>query len=149
MSEMEVTQGQSGLWHWRCWDCAAVGIAFASEGSARRESAAHVCPDVEAAFSEFWQSIVMPDGEWDLAQVKRELHDYRDLLHEVPLVYSDVTGGMISKPNTSASAVIAVADGKRDEWMLERVREEIEAIEDEDGPQAALTLLLGRLEGTA
>lgn len=56
--------------------------------------------------AELWLPIVAPNGQWDLDQVKRELHDYSMLLGEVPLVYDHVTNGRVSKPNTLASAVI-------------------------------------------
>ncbi len=67
--------------------------------------------DYEKTFDEFWADLVLrSDGTLDVDQVKRELHDYRTLLHEVPLVYCHVTGNRISKPNTNASAVTSEAD---------------------------------------
>ena len=67
---------------------------------------------VEGIFQEFWRVIVCPngDGVLDVEQVKKELADYHDLLHEVPKVYDHITGGRISKPHTHAHAVIAEAD---------------------------------------
>lgn len=62
--------------------------------------------EVAAEFDNFWKPLVTTDGVWDLDQVKRELYDYSQLLHEVPLVYTEVTGNMISKPNTHAFEVI-------------------------------------------
>lgn len=68
-------------------------------------------PEVEETFEEFWRDIVTnADGTLDVDQVKRELHDYRTLLREVPRVYQRVTGGRISKPNTHADAVIGIVD---------------------------------------
>ena len=43
----------------------------------------------------FWNDIVAPGGVWDIEQVKRELHDYRVVMHEVGLVYDSVTWGRI------------------------------------------------------
>jgi hypothetical protein len=75
-------------------------------------------PEVEATYREFWASIVEhPDGTLNVDQVKRELHDYRMLLNEVPQVYMHITGGIISKPNTLASAVIPVADEHYEESL--------------------------------
>ena len=62
-------------------------------------------------FEEFWAPIVLrPNGVLDFEQVKRELHDYRGLLEEVPKVYMHITEGRISKPHTLADAVIGVHD---------------------------------------
>lgn len=65
-----------------------------------------VDPEVEQVFQEFWAEIVQSNGVLDVDQVKRELFDYHAMLKEVPKVYDVVTGGRISKPNTSATAVI-------------------------------------------
>lgn len=62
--------------------------------------------EVNRIFKEFWEDIVMKDGKLDIDQVKRELHDYHFMLESVPKVYMEITGGRISKPNTSPSAVI-------------------------------------------
>lgn len=63
--------------------------------------------DVEETFENFWKDIIEPDGVLDLDQVKRELHDYKMLLDEVPKVYGEITGGRISKPNTLAFHVLS------------------------------------------
>lgn len=67
-------------------------------------------PEVVQVFDEFWASIVCPGGNWDLDQVKRELHDYHTCIVEVPKVYMEITGHLLSKPNYLASEVIAVHD---------------------------------------
>lgn len=67
--------------------------------------------DYEQTFEEFWREIVCnEDGSLNVDQVKRELHDYRTTLKNVPLVYDHVSGGMVSKPNTDAVHVIQFAD---------------------------------------
>jgi len=66
--------------------------------------------EVQGVFEEFWQPIVMPNGEWNLEQVKRELYDYRRMMTSVSEVYDQITNGRISKPNTDASVVIDEAD---------------------------------------
>lgn len=71
----------------------------------------YACAECDRVFDEFWRDIILPNGEWDAAahdQVKRELHDYHDLLTEVPKVYDELTQGRISKPHTHAEAVISV-----------------------------------------
>jgi hypothetical protein len=79
------------------------------ESSASRRQSS-VSDDVQETFEDFWADIVCPSGLWDYEQIKRELHDYRMLLREVPKVYYHVSGGRISKPNTVADAVIGVHD---------------------------------------
>ncbi|MFG1857558.1 hypothetical protein ACGFJT_37390 [Actinomadura geliboluensis] len=58
-------------------------------------------PTYRQTHDDFWKQIVeRPDGTLDLDQVKRELHDYHQLLQKIPKVYDEITGGRISKPNT-------------------------------------------------
>lgn len=67
--------------------------------------------DYEESFEEFWRELVCnEDGTLNVDQVKRELHDYRLALRNVPLVYDHVTGGQASKPNTLAQYVIDSAE---------------------------------------
>ncbi len=67
--------------------------------------------DYEKTFNEFWAEIVLnPDGSLNVDQIKRELHDYRALLENVPKVYDHITNGRISKPLTPADVVCSVAD---------------------------------------
>jgi hypothetical protein len=87
----------------------------------------HAEPEVDRVFAEFWADIVCPDGEWDLAQVKRELHDYHIALSEVPKVYCHVTGGRMSKPHYYAEDVIREAD----EWAEQLAKDSVtDLIED-------------------
>jgi hypothetical protein len=68
-------------------------------------------PEVERVWREFWLPIVgRSDGSIDMDQVKRELHDAHIFITEGPKVYMHVTGGRISKTNTSADAVIGQHD---------------------------------------
>lgn len=62
--------------------------------------------EVEKVYKEFWEEIICNDGEIDIEQVKKELHDYHFMLESVPKVYMEITGGRISKPNTCPYAVI-------------------------------------------
>lgn len=77
----------------------------------------------DETFDDFWRELVCPNGEWDFDAVKAELHDYRTLLREVSVVYQHVTGDAISKPNTSAADVIAMADEYAERQLRERVNE--------------------------
>ena len=62
--------------------------------------------DVEKEW-EYWQSIICnEDGTINVDQLKLELHDYSLMLGEVPKVYVEVTGGMLSNPHYYADGVI-------------------------------------------
>jgi hypothetical protein len=67
----------------------------------RERIMAELATDYEQTFDEFWREIVVnPDGTLNLDALKRELHDYRALLENVPEVYAHVSGGKVSKANT-------------------------------------------------
>jgi len=64
--------------------------------------------DIDKEFEEFWVPIIfdLENGKLNLEQLKKELFDYSMLLKNVPKVYMEVSGGLISKPNTDPSEVI-------------------------------------------
>lgn len=66
--------------------------------------------DIEKVWAEFWEPLVVVDGEVRLDHIKRELYDYWVLLEEVPKVYMYITDGRVSKPNTAAFHIIAAHD---------------------------------------
>lgn len=66
--------------------------------------------DVERDFREFWKPILYERGRLNLAQLKKELFDYHQIMQNVAKVYDHITCGRISKPNTTAQAVIDEAD---------------------------------------
>jgi hypothetical protein len=75
---------------------------------------------VEKVWNDFWAPIVAPNGVLDLEKVKRELSDFSMVMHEVAIVYDELTGGRISKINTHARHVIAEANARCDErcnWL--------------------------------
>jgi hypothetical protein len=81
-------------------------------------------PDYLKTYADFWAGIVQhPDGRMNFGQVARELADYHDLIGWVSEVYSDVTGGAISKPNTLPGAVIAVASDHTNDLVKQEVAE--------------------------
>ncbi len=79
--------------------------------------------DYEKTYNDFWKGIVEKDGIIDMERVKRELHDYRFILGEVPKVYCAITGNQLSKPNYPAEVVIAQFEDKN--WDKEIIREDI------------------------
>ena len=60
---------------------------------------------------EFWDPIIRNEnGSINEDQLYKELHDFSNILKQIPYVYEHVTGGMISKPNTHWEAVTNLAD---------------------------------------
>ncbi len=59
----------------------------------------------------------------------KELYDYHQIMDAASKVYDHVTSGHISKPNTNANSVIAVADDKEHERWEECLKQEKEAWE--------------------
>ena len=69
-----------------------------------------VAPEVIKCFLDFWWPILAKEGRLDLAQIMRELYDYRTVMQEVRRVYDHLTGGKFSKPNTAAEHIIAAVE---------------------------------------
>jgi len=93
-------------------------------------------PDVLAAWNDFWRDVVCEDGRLNVAQVARELSDFSVVMHEVSLVYDDVTMGMLSKPNTAHQHVIDRVNELEQEHVDEAVKEAVS--ESESNLAAAL-----------
>lgn len=67
--------------------------------------------DYEKDYQDFWKEIVEnPDGSLNLDQVKRELSDYHSFMGTAAEVYMHITDGKISKIQTTAGAIISIAD---------------------------------------
>ena len=66
--------------------------------------------EVEKTYKEFWKGIIENDGEVDMEQVKKELHDFHTLMGNVVEVYCHITGNQISKPMTDPTIVCNLAD---------------------------------------
>jgi hypothetical protein len=110
-------------------------------------------PGYLKTFQEFWAAIVQrPDGTLNFAQIARELADYHDLIGRVSEVYSSVTGGRISKPNTLAAAVIAQAEDYTDEAVGTAIDDLIREIEDQDcgaSSAAEIVTMIRQITGRA
>ena len=65
-------------------------------------------PTIEKIWNDFWKPIVYKDGELDIEQIKKELHDFYHMIDNVPKVYDTVTNSHVSKPLTDSSVVIAI-----------------------------------------
>ena len=85
--------------------------------------------EVDRKFQEFWVPIIfdLENGRLNLEQLKKELYDYSMLLDHVPKVYSEVTGGRVSKPNTLPGAVIQEFNEYMQEVVDDAIKDEQEA----------------------
>ncbi len=75
----------------------------------------------------------------ELEQIKKELSDYHDLMTEAGSVYYEITEGRVSKPNTTADAVLSVYEDMRQEYQQhqEKALELIlDLCYDADGPES-------------
>lgn len=60
---------------------------------------------------EFWEPIICDkNGNIDVEQLKKELCDYYFVINEVPKVYCEVTGGILSKILYDSKTVISLFD---------------------------------------
>lgn len=78
---------------------------------------------VEKESGLFWSNICYPEG------MGSEEADFRAMLEEVPKVYCSITNGKISKPNTLAACVIAVAEDEQNDLVNEAVKEATDDIQ--------------------
>ncbi len=72
--------------------------------------------------AELWTNWVYPEGA-NPEDIQNELMDYHELMDRVSVVYDHVTGGRVSKPETTAEAVIEVVNSHI-ETLLEEAAEE-------------------------
>lgn len=73
---------------------------------------------------EYWESIIYnEDGTLNEDAILAELYDFRFIMQQASHVYSEVTGGMLSKPNYYASGVLQ-AHGDYMEEIIQESRNE-------------------------
>ncbi len=90
--------------------------------------------EVQEEYDNFWKDIVEKDGVLDKEAVMNELADYKVLLHNVPIVYSHVTHGRISKQLTDADVVCSVADDCVTDLVNEAIEDYKEELQDREVP---------------
>ncbi len=61
----------------------------------------------EITSEEFWKDIVYKNGKLNEKQVMKELADFYFLIKEVPKIYCEITGGLLSKLNYPAEVILA------------------------------------------
>lgn len=67
--------------------------------------------DEEEVYETFWKEIITnKDGTMNIDKLKAELLDFYNMINEVSIVYSAVTGCMFSKPTWSADTVLLFFD---------------------------------------
>lgn len=83
-------------------------------------------PDAEvmSRFNGWWRELVTTDGKLDELKVARELFDYGFVMEQVSKVYSDITGGRMSKPNYFANVVISEATDFQNKVWEEALKDE-------------------------
>lgn len=112
--------------------------------------------DYETSYEQNWKdAIENKDGSVNLDQVKRELFDYSNFLEEASKVYSELTGGRISKPNTMAFEVISEAEAVFQNWVDEAATKIVNAVidvfeecDDEEDPQSLREQVLAAMNVT-
>lgn len=68
-----------------------------------------VDPEVEQCYQEFWKGIICnEDGSINIEQLKKELYDYSRVLDNVPAVYCEITGGLLSYPTYKSETVLNI-----------------------------------------
>jgi hypothetical protein len=94
--------------------------------------------DVLESWRGFWADLVIVDGVLDINAVANELHDYHTAITQVPLVYEEVTGGRLSKPNSRADYVLDYYNEQVDAMVKQAVADAKEQWEDERLPADGL-----------
>jgi len=69
---------------------------------------------------EFWDSIFVDDYPFNKENAYNELADFHFILEQLPLIYMEVTGGLLSKPKYFASSVIEAFHDYLDRLQLEK-----------------------------
>jgi hypothetical protein len=97
-------------------------------------------PDYMETYETFWKSIVEnEDGTLNKDQVARELSDALTLQHHLTEIYSEVSGGAVSKPFTLPSVVTAMYHDQLNEAADEAVGELIDDLTKHgQGPYASV-----------
>lgn len=81
----------------------------------------------EKTYEEFWRDIVEENGVVNMDQVKRELHDFTNVIEGSSKVYCNLTNGVISKPLTDPDVVISINEENKNMEIEEAIKEELES----------------------
>lgn len=84
---------------------------------------------VDKDFKELWENLIInKDGSINLEAVKRELSDYRVLMHNASEVYNHITNGKITNTTTMGRDIIVAADDKYSKQLKKETKELEEAL---------------------
>lgn len=80
--------------------------------------------EVEKVYQEFWKDIVEnEDGTLNKEQVKKELFDFSMVMDNCSSAYEEMSGSLITKPNTYFSEVLKIFQEKF--WNVDFVKDDI------------------------
>lgn len=80
--------------------------------------------EVEKVYQDFWKDIVEnEDGTLNVEQVKKELADYSMVMDNCSSAYEEMSGSLITKPNTYFSEVLKIFREKF--WNVDFVKDDI------------------------
>lgn len=80
--------------------------------------------EVEKVYQDFWKDIVEnEDGTLNVEQVKKELADYSMVMDNCSSAYEEMSGSLITKPNTYFSEVLKIFQEKF--WNVDFVKDDI------------------------
>ena len=80
--------------------------------------------EVEKVYQEFWKDIVEnEDGTLNKEQVKKELADFSMVMDNCSSAYEEMSGSLITKPNTYFSEVLKIFQEKF--WNVDFVKDDI------------------------
>lgn len=69
--------------------------------------------EVEKVYQDFWKDIVEnEDGTLNVEQVKKELADFSMVMDNCSSAYQEMSGSLITKPNTYFSEVLTIFQEK-------------------------------------
>ena len=98
--------------------------------------------EVEKVYQEFWKDIVEnEDGTLNVEQVKKELADYSMVMDNCSSAYEEMSGSLITKPNTYFSEVLKIFQEKF--WNVDFVKDDIrDMLKDVDDIEALKSELI-------
>lgn len=75
---------------------------------------------------EFWKDIIYKNGKIDEEQVMKELSDFSYVMNEVPKVYEEITGGILSKIMYPAEVVLK--EFNEQFWSKDIIKDDVKNI---------------------
>lgn len=89
--------------------------------------------EVEKVYQDFWKDIVEnEDGTLNVEQVKKELADYSMVMDNCSSAYEEMSGSLITKPNTYFSEVLKIFQEKflNVDFVKDDIRDMLKDVDD-------------------